>query len=74
MSADGREPEISERRNIMSENESPKDKTGGEPEEDRERRQTGNLADRKHPVPLFLRGRGDGRQGDAQDEKNKSSE
>lgn len=57
----------------MSENESPKSETGGEPEKDRGRH-TGNLADEKHPVPLFLRGRSDGRQGDAQDEKDKTGE
>ncbi len=58
----------------MSASERPKDETAREPEEGRERRHTGNLADEKHPVPLFLRGRNDGRHGNAQDEKDGSSE
>lgn len=58
----------------MSENERPKDTTGGELEKDGERRHSGNLSYDKHPVPLFLRGRGDEREEDAQDETNKSSE
>jgi hypothetical protein len=58
----------------MSVSERPKDENAREPEEDGERRHTGNLADEKHPVPLFLRGRNDGRHGDAQDEKDEASE
>lgn len=58
----------------MSASESPKDETAREPEENESRRHTGNLADEKHPVPLFLRGRNDGRQGDAQDEKDETTE
>lgn len=58
----------------MSASEEPKHETGGEPEEEGEPRRTGNLADEKHPVPLFLRGRSDGRQGDAQDEKDEAAE
>jgi hypothetical protein len=58
----------------MSASERPKDDTAGEPEEDGARRHTGNLADEKHPVPLFLRGRNDGRHGDEQDEKDGSAE
>lgn len=58
----------------MSEDERPENNTGEELEEEQEQRHTGNLADEKHPVPLFLRGRKDGRQGDAQDEKDKTGE
>ena len=58
----------------MSTNEEPKHETGIGFEEDGEERHTGNLADEKHPVPLFLRGRSDGRQGDAQDEKDGTAE
>ena len=58
----------------MSASERPKDETGGGPEEDPERRHTGNLADEKHPVPLFLQDRSDARKGNAQDEKNESAE
>ncbi|HEV3469651.1 MAG TPA: hypothetical protein VG148_10045 [Pyrinomonadaceae bacterium] len=58
----------------MSASERPENDTAREPEEDRERRHTGNLADEKHPTPLFLRGRSDGRQGNAQDEKDASAE
>lgn len=57
----------------MSANESPKDDTVRKPVEDGER-QTGNLADEKHPIPLFLRGQSDGRHGDAQDEKDETIE
>ena len=57
----------------MSASERPKNDTAREPEEDKERH-TGNLADEKHPVPLFLKGRSDGRQGNAQDEKDGSAE
>lgn len=58
----------------MSANEEPKHETGIGFEEDGERRQTGNLADEKHPVPLFLRGRSDSRGGNAQDEKDETAE
>jgi hypothetical protein len=58
----------------MSEREKPESEAAREPEEERERRQTGNLAADKHPVPLFLKGRNDGRHGDDQDEKDGSSE
>lgn len=59
----------------MSATERRKDETGAEPEEDGGRRYTtGNLADEKHPVPLFLRDRSDARHGDAQDEKDGSAE
>lgn len=58
----------------MSASERPESEAAREPEEDREGRHTGNLADEKHPVPLFLKGRSDGRHGDAQDEKDGSAE
>lgn len=58
----------------MGVNEKPQPETGGELEEDTAKRHTGNLADSKHPVPLFLSGRPDGRKGDAQDEKDETSE
>jgi len=58
----------------MSASERPQNETGRELEEDGGERHTGNLADEKHPVPLFLRGRSDGRQGDAQDEKDEAAE
>lgn len=57
----------------MNASERPKDDTAREPEEDGERH-TGNLADDKHPVPLFLRGRNDRRHDDAQDEKDGTAE
>jgi hypothetical protein len=59
---------------MMDEREKPQDETGGGFEPGEGRRHTGNLADDKHPVPLFLRGRSDGRQDDAQDEKDGSAE
>jgi hypothetical protein len=58
----------------MSANERPQNETGREYEEDAERRHVGNLSDEKQPVPLFLRGQNDGRQGDAQDEKDETAE
>ncbi len=58
----------------MSASERPKDEAAREPEGDGEGRHTGNLADEKHPVPLFLRGRNDGRHGNDQDEKDGSAE
>lgn len=58
----------------MNAPEKPESEAGREPEEGGERRQTGNLADDKHPVPLFLKDRSDGRHGDEQDEKDGSAE
>ena len=59
----------------MSASERPESDAAREPEDDGGgRRHTGNLADEKHPVPLFLRGQKDGRQGDEQDEKDGSAE
>ena len=58
----------------MGASERPENETAREPVEDGERRHTGNLADEKHPIPLFLRGKSDGRHGDPQDEKDESAE
>ena len=58
----------------MSTNERPNIETGKEPEADGAPRHTGNLADEKHPVPLFLRERSDGRHGNEQDEKDGTAE
>jgi hypothetical protein len=58
----------------MSASKSPEDENARVTEEDGERQHTGNLADEKHPIPLFLRGRNDGRHGNAQDEKDEASE
>jgi hypothetical protein len=58
----------------MSEREKPKSETGEEPEDDGGRRRTGNLADEKQPVPLFLKDRSDGRHDNDQDEKDGSAE
>jgi hypothetical protein len=58
----------------MSASEEPKHETGEGREEGEGRPRVGNLADRKHPVPLFLRDRKDARQGNAQDEKDETAE
>lgn len=58
----------------MGTSERPERETGAESEGGAERRHTGNLADDKQPVPLFLRDRSDGRQGNAQDEKDEAGE
>ena len=58
----------------MSVSERPENETAREAEVDGEGRYTGNLADEKHSVPLFLRGQSDGRHGNAQDEKDVSAE
>ena len=58
----------------MSASESPEDGTAQEPVSEESRRHTGNLSDDKHPVPLFLRGKSDGRHGDPQDEKDEAAE
>ena len=49
--------------------------TAHEVEEDAERRRnTGNLSDKKLPVPLFLKGRNDSRHDNDQDEKDGTAE
>lgn len=49
--------------------------TAREFEEDGERRRnTGNLSDKKLPVPLFLKGRNDSRHDNDQDEKDGTAE
>ena len=58
----------------MSASEQPKNEAEGGPDEDKGRRPGGPPADGVHEVPLFLRGRNDGRKGDAQDEKDETGE
>ena len=58
----------------MSTNEQPKDETEVGPEEGKARPTDGQLSDGGHEAPLFLRGRSDGRKGDAQDEKDETGE
>lgn len=58
----------------MSASEEPKNEADVHREEEGEQRHTGNLADEKHPVPLFLRGKSDGRHDNAQDEKDGTAE
>jgi hypothetical protein len=43
-------------------------------EADDARQPVGNVSDTEHPVPLFLKGRNDGRKGNAQDEKDEVGE
>ena len=54
----------------MSASEQPKDDAQREPDEDQARRPGGRQPDGVQEVPLFLRGKSDGRKGDAQDEKD----
>lgn len=58
----------------MSASEDVKREPGRETEEEKGRQSHGNFPDRQHPVPLFLRGRSDGRHGDGQDEKDETGE
>jgi hypothetical protein len=57
----------------MSATERPKNETETAPEEDESRRPD-VPPDGADEVPLFLRGRSDGRKGDAQDEKDEAGE
>ena len=59
-----------ERLGEVSAGEKLKDESGREQGADQARRPVGNVPDKEHPVPLFLRDRSDGRKGDAQDEKD----
>ena len=54
----------------MSESEQPKNETERAPEEIKAPGPAVQSADAGEEVPLFLRGRSDGRKGDAQDEKD----
>jgi hypothetical protein len=58
----------------MSASEQPKEEAERAPEEDKARRPGGQTSGGGHEVPLFLRGRSDGRKGDAQDEKDEMGE
>ena len=57
----------------MSAGEQPKDEARSGREEDEAQRHAGRLPGAQD-VPLFLRGRSDGRKGDAQDEKDEIGE
>jgi hypothetical protein len=54
--------------------EQQQDETGRGPAEEKSERNAGQRPDESQPVPLFLRGRSDGRKGDAQDEKDEAAE
>lgn len=58
----------------MSASEQPEDDAQGGAEEVEARRHGGRTSDGAREVPLFLRGRSDGRKGDAQDEKDEMGE
>jgi hypothetical protein len=58
----------------MSTSERQEQEAEGAPVEDKTRRPGAQPADGVHEVPLFLRGRSDGRKGNAQDEKDEAAE
>ena len=58
----------------MSASEQPEREAQSGAGEDEARRPAGQKPDGVHEVPLFLRGRNDGRKGDAQDEKDETGE
>ncbi|HEX8190061.1 MAG TPA: hypothetical protein VF586_17020 [Pyrinomonadaceae bacterium] len=58
----------------MSASEQPKKEAEGRPDEDQGGQPGVQTPDAGHEVPLFLRGRSDGRKGDAQDEKDEAGE
>ncbi len=58
----------------MSASDQPTREAERAPEEDEARRHGRQTPDEAHEVPLFLRGRSDGRKGDAQDEKDETGE
>jgi hypothetical protein len=58
----------------MSASEQPEQEVGGRPGEDKSRRPAERPSEGVQEVPLFLRGRSDGRKGDAQDEKDEAGE
>jgi hypothetical protein len=58
----------------MSASEQPEQESEGRPEEVEARRPVGRPSDGVQEAPLFLRGRSDGRKGDAQDEKDEMCE
>ncbi len=58
----------------MSASEQPEMEAQSGANEDEARQTAGQPPDGVHEVPLFLRGRNDGRKGDAQDEKDEAGE
>lgn len=58
----------------MSESEEPDGDAERVPEEDEARRGGAETPGGGHELPLFLRGRSDARQGNAQDEKDETGE
>jgi len=58
----------------MSASDQPREEAERGVEEDKARRPGVQTPDDAHEVPLFLRGRSDGRKGDAQDEKDEMGE
>lgn len=58
----------------MSASEQPEIEAQGGAGEDEARGPVGHTSKGVHEVPLFLRGRTDGRKGDAQDEKDEMGE
>jgi hypothetical protein len=58
----------------MSASEEPEREAQSGADEDEARRPGGRPSGGAHEVPLFLRGRNDGRKGDAQDEKDEMAE
>jgi hypothetical protein len=58
----------------MGASEEPNQEAERAAEEDSARLPGGRASDGVHEVPLFLRGKSDGRKGDAQDEKDEAGE
>ena len=58
----------------MRANESVNGEATKKPEEERDASRLGNVPDESHTLPLFLRGKSDGRKDDAQDEKDATAE
>jgi hypothetical protein len=58
----------------MSASEQPKKEAESAPEENEARRHGGQTSAGVYEIPLFLRGKSDGRKGDAQDEKDETGE
>ena len=58
----------------MSANEEPREEAERETVEGESRLPGGRAGEAAHEVPLFLRGKSDGRKGDAQDEKDETGE
>jgi hypothetical protein len=58
----------------MSANQQMDNEPSGKPQGGQGVTPHGNVPDKAHPVPLFLRGGSDGRKDDAQDEKDETAE